>query len=363
MAVIEQRSQMRRIARALFREAAGMGQRHLDRAEHRPLVGGVGGPGEGNRDDLGAKRLEGGDGVGDHRRRLGRHVFKHRGAVDADPQAADRAGAGGKVIGHRVKERGRVGGVRPGDHRQDRGAIGRAARHRPDMVETVGERKDPGAADPAPGALHPGDAAGGRGEADRAAGVRAERAEAQPRRDRDPRARRRRPRPALRVPRVLRRRHLGVVARIGALGHAELAQDHRPGLFKPRGDGGIAPGRIVAQQGKPGRCGGEIGLIQVLEREGHAMQRPAVEPLRPFLGGDPRRLERMRAGQREIGIQRRIDRVDAVKHRLGHLERAGRARGDQRPRLEQRKIGNFARRQVDGQGICGHDRPSSLLFN
>ena len=94
-----------------------------------------------------------------------------------------------RVIRDRPVGAGGVARIVAGERLQHQRAILGGPRHRADMVEAEGGRRDAGAADETVGRLEPGDAAKGRRAADRAAGVGADAAEDQPGRDRRRRCR------------------------------------------------------------------------------------------------------------------------------------------------------------------------------
>ena len=61
------------------------------------------------------------------------------------------------IVRHGLRRGRRVVGIGAGDDAEHDGGIERAAAHRPDMVERLGQRKDAGAADAAPGRLEAAD--------------------------------------------------------------------------------------------------------------------------------------------------------------------------------------------------------------
>src|SRR5581483_882518 len=98
---------------------------------------------------------------------------------DANAQPADAAAERCEIVGHRRVERRRIGRVLARDYAENRGGVGGAAGHWPDMIERVGKRKDAVTADAAPGRFDAGETAAGRWEADRSAGIRSKRAVAE----------------------------------------------------------------------------------------------------------------------------------------------------------------------------------------
>ena len=62
----------------------------------------------------------------------------------------------------------------------------------------------------------------------------------------------------------------------GELGHVELAQQHRSGLFQAGDDGGVVPGHEVVEH--RGAAGGAnaLGVHLVFDRDGHAVERAAI---------------------------------------------------------------------------------------
>ena len=148
-----------------------------------------------------------------------------------------------------------------------------------------------------------------------------ERGEAEAGGRRHARARRRHAGPVGRVPGIYRRLDRRVVRAIGALGHLQLAQDHRARRFQSRHDGRVAGGNMFAMDRHAGGCRNARGVAEILHRDRHAVQ-PAARLARRSLGVEAsgvlqRALGRHRGVAPELGIERR----DAVEDRPSHLDR------------------------------------------
>ncbi len=62
---------------------------------------------------------------------------------------------------------------------------------------------------------------------------------------------------------------------IGALGHLQLAEDHRPRLLQARHDGRVPRRHVGAMDGHPRRGRDLRRVAEILYGDRHAMQRPA----------------------------------------------------------------------------------------
>ncbi len=212
---------------------------------------------------------------------------------------------------------------------------------------------DAPAADQPVSRLQPGNTAIRRRPADRAAGVGAERRRHQPGRDRRARSARRtagemrgapwvarrRPRQVERRPamRELMRRQLA--GQDGA-GRVELFDRRR--IFRRHG--------VDAHLGVPGGADAGGG-IDVLEAERHPVQRAAVIAGGDLAFGLPRLRHRLVGGDRQIGIELRIDAFGARQRGLRQLDRRQLFAGDQPRHLGDRQVMQFFR----------HPRPPSNL--
>ena len=110
--------------------------------------------------------------------------------------------------------------------------------------------------------------------------------------------------------------------------HVELAQQHHALLSQAAHAGGILRRNVVRQDLRSGGGANALGLVQVLDREGDAVQRtpPLALPEAPLgLCGLGHRLLRE---QGDESVQLRIQRFDALQAGAGEL------RGRQFARLE-----------------------------
>ena len=210
-----------------------------------------------------------------------------------------------------------------GDGLQQDGAVLDGPGHRAGGV--VGERvgHHARAADQPIGWLQPDQPAQPSRVADRAAGVRAERPHHQPRRHPGARAAGRAAGEVLAVPRISRRRP-GQVERRPAMGEfmrRQLAQQHRAGFIKPGHGCSVEFWHVgLASAGMPGRADAG-GAVDVLQRDRNAMQWAAVAAGHDFRLRRPGLLQRQFGGHQQIGVQLRIDRLDAVEECPGQLHR------------------------------------------
>ena len=148
-------------------------------------------------------------------------------------------------------------------------------------------------------------------------------------------ARRGRAGPVGRVPGIERRGNVGMVRAVGALGHLQLAQDHRARLLAAarrrwRPSVGTLP-RWIAM---PAAVGDARGVAEILHRDRHAMQRPARRA-GGGLGVEARGIgQRAVGGHGRIALESGIELADAVEHRPGQLRptRACAPSGAARPR-------------------------------
>jgi hypothetical protein len=339
---IEQAGEAGPVRIAPRRERRRVRDRGLDRAgrppvgEHRTDVG------KAQRDDLGAELAHRRQRVLDRAPRVGVDVVERIAFVEADPHAAQVAVGRGEVVGHRVEARGRVVRVGAGDRAEHDRRIGRAAAHRPDVIERGCELKAAVSRDPTPGRLDPGVAVRRRREPDRAAGVGAERAEAEAGRRRDARAARRRPRPVVAMERIERRRNVGVVVRERAFGQLQLAEQHRARLAQLAHDRRIECRHEVAVQRHPGRGDDAFGVAEVLDRDRHAVQlRQDLAPADHLLGA-ARLRQRELGGHAGIRLQCRVEALDPAQQVLGQLDRRDLARGEQPRELVDLEVVEFA---------------------
>ena len=120
---------------------------------------------------------------------------------------------------------------------------------------------------------------------------------------------------------------------VGELAHVRLADDDRARTPQPAHDGGVVDGDEAGEDLRPGSGAQPRGPDVVLERHGHAVQRPAVAPTQDFgfgAGG-------LAAGpigiDRDERVQTRPILLDAAEQRLDQLARRHLAGGHERSDL------------------------------
>ena len=139
----------------------------------------------------------------------------------------------------------------------------------------------------------------------------------------------------LRVPGIARRRPWRVERRpaVRELGHRELAEEDAAGGVQSRRDRRVLARDIVDAYFRVPRGQDAGGVVQILEREWNAVQRPAVA------AGRDLRLGRTRLAQGEIRrhgnerVQLRLERLDARELGAHELDRRESTRGDERCRI------------------------------
>ena len=157
------------------------------------------------------------------------------------------------------------------------GAIGDAARDRPDRIERIAQRESAVGRNALPARLEADEAAQRRRNAHRAAGVGADRDLAHAVGDRDRRARRGAAGHARAVARIARRAEMriGADAGKGELGHIGLGDDHRAGGAQPPHDRRIGDGRrrFLGEDFRAGagRLAGDVE--QILDADDGAVER------------------------------------------------------------------------------------------
>ena len=126
-----------------------------------------------------------------------------------------------------------------------------------------------------------------------------------------------------RIPRIARRRERQIEARTadGELVRRELAQQHAAGLAQPRGgDAVLLRHHVQPQLGMAGRADAG-GVVDVLQRIGDAVERPAVAARLQFRIGAAGIFQRAILGDQDEGVQRAVARGDAcqrvARQRLG----------------------------------------------
>ena len=268
-------------------------------------------------------------------------------AEQADPQPRHGSGRGALGLGARA----RVLGVESGERVQQQAAVLGRPRQWTAVIEGEGVGNDPAAAHQAV-ARHETGGAGERGRTtNRTAGIGAERPETEPGRHCHPRSGRRPAGEMLDVPGVAGRRprHVEARAAMGVFMRRELAGDdgargleaaHR--LRVPLGD--PANARLRSPGGQHA-----FGVVDVLERDGHPVQRPPAATGRDLGVRRSRRLEGALGHERHVGVEAGVVGLDARERRLDELERLELPRRDHPGRIGQREV-----RQIDHVSLSSH---------
>ncbi len=192
--------------------------------------------------------------------------------------------------------------------------IGDAPRQRSGMVERPGQRKHPVERNEAVGRLDADDSTVGGRDADRASGVRPDGERHDPGRNGGGGPAARPSGGAAGVDRVVGLADRGMGDAIGVFEEIGLAEEDRSGIAQPGDKRGVCVGERRCDRPCPVARGRAAHVDQVLDRDGHAVERTQVPPRTEVLAG----LVRLRA--RAVGE----DRGKGVEFRL--------ARGDQRQR-------------------------------
>ncbi len=103
--------------------------------------------------------------------------------------------------------------------------------------------------------------------------------------------------------------------------HRGLAQDHRPRLAHARRRRRVRRRRHQLGRRRPERHRHAPGRDILLDRDRHAVERPARRALHPAPLRLPGRRQRPLRIERPHRVQRRLSGDDAGQHRLGHLHR------------------------------------------
>ena len=128
---------------------------------------------------------------------------------------------------------------------------------------------------------------------------------------------------AVGIPWVPRRAVVGVQAfrAVGELVHVELAEEDRAGVGEPRHDRGVRGRDPVGQDARAGGGLDSARAVEVLEGQGHSVER-AQGAARHHRGlGRPRRLDGRLRRHREVRLELAVGGGDPVEVRLDHLDR------------------------------------------
>ena len=232
--------------------------------------------------------------------------------------------------------------VAAGDDVEHRRRVADGARDRPDVPDVLEAAEHRAIRDAPERGLQAVHAAERGRNADRAAAVGSERQRADPARHRRGGAAARAAGRQGRVPRIARdaeERVLGerLVAELRGVG---LAKEHRAGRLQAAHRERVVLGDELLVE--PGAAGGREAARRedILDRDGHAMERPDGLALHDgdlrFARGDPRGV----GGYEAEGVERRIDRLEAREHGVEHLERLHLFLPDEGRELESRAPGH-----------------------
>lgn len=160
----------------------------------------------------------------------------------------------------------------------------------------------------------------------------------------------------------------------GSFMQVEPPEDDRARGAQPAHCSRVLVGDEIAVGGRAEGRGSPAGMEKVLDCDRHAMQRPAIAAGAYLHFRLLRFGERAAVRHRQIGVQRRVDRGDAVHHVSGNLDRGEFAVLDQNCDLDEAcivqriQVHRFASRQGAGltrrpprprRGLDALDRPSS----
>ena len=213
------------------------------------------------------------------------------------------------ALGRGSVERRRILRIVSRDRIEHDGRVRDAPRHRPDVIERLGHRQHAVSTHTAVRRLETNHAVGRRGVSNRASGVRADRGVTQTRRRRDARPARRHARPSIRIPRIERHVERRVVAGRRAFGQIQLAKHHRTGASQLRHHRGIDIRNEILADRRAAHRADTLRVTEVLHRNRHAMQRPAVLARCDLALGRARRLPRLLTHDRGVALEARIDPV------------------------------------------------------
>ena len=249
-------------------------------------------------------------------------------AIDAEPQALHSATELRDRAHHCISKRRGILRIVAGDGVVHHGDVAHRARHRPDVIQRLGQRQHAEAADPPIGGLQPDEPVGAGGKADRSAGVRADRGVAEARRGGHARATGRQTRPLRRVPGIDGDAHVGVIAGHRAFGEIQLAEDHGSRAPQLRDHRAIHIGHEVLQHRRPAHRRHALRVAEVLHRHGHAVQRSAIPACHYLLLGGTCIGQRLRRHHGGVAVQTGVQPADAREHALGDHHRRELLRGD-----------------------------------
>ena len=200
------------------------------------------------------------------------------------------------------------------------------------MVQRGRQRYNPPPSHQAEGGLKSHDPAEARGNADGAAGVRAKGCGAHPRRGRRAGAATGAAGDPLQVPRVAGGTVVGVLVcdAVGELVHVQLADEHRSRRLQPADDRRVLRGHAARQHLAAGGGPDTLGVKEVLQTQGNAVERTEIAVGHDRGLGIPGLAQRLVGGHGDVGVHARVQRIDPRQDRLGQLHRREAAVRDHR---------------------------------
>jgi hypothetical protein len=223
------------------------------------------------------------------------------------------------------------------------------------VVERLGHRQDPEAADAAVGGLQSDHAIGRRRKPDRASGVGSDRGIRQAGRGGDTGSARRQPRPSIAVPRVEGHVERGVVASCGAFREIQFAQQHGARRTQLRHDGRVYPRDEIPADRRPAHRSDTLRIAEIFHGHGDTVQRPAILAGPDFQIGRACGRHRLLRGDGGVALEVAVDVRDPVQNALRQLDRRQLARGDAPADLFERQIVNVLQRTGPSGGSKRRD--------
>ena len=307
-----------------------------DRAEGRPGVAEIG---QGDVPHLGAEPTQRRDGVVEQLPHAGLNALVQVPPRDADTELLDAALKAGGVERNGAPRRGRVLGIVAGDDVESGGGPFHRPRERAGVVEAPGEGKDAAPAHPSIGGLDADTRGEGGGDADRTSGVAAHGGEADAGGNGCPRTAAGKPGDAVKVPGVAGPAVAGAGEIDGELGEVRLAEDDRAGVEQALDGEGMLRGHVIEAGGR-GAGGGRAGdVVEVLDRDGEAVQGAAVDAAGDLLLGDASAVVKlMLAVDVDEGVDLRLDVLEARDDDAHQLDGGEAAALDEARRLGDRQV-------------------------
>ena len=286
-------------------------------------------------------------------RHVGSGVFQEIGFGQANPQALHPSSQAFAVIRHRLVGAHAIGGIGPGDHSQHQSVVLDRSGHGPDIVQGPRQRRHSIPADSPIGWFHANDAAISRWQAYRSPGVGPQRARAKGSANCGPGSAAGTGNGPLQIPGIASgagsSQRIHIVAE-RKLRHGKFSQQDTTRLLQARHGGGVIAGQVVFENFRAAGCQVPVAGEDVLHREGNSMQRSPVLSGGNFFFCGLRLRQGFVLEHSDEGIDRRIERLDAIEIRFGQFHGRNLPRAQPRP--------GFGNRQVI-QGFCRHGQSFS----